>query len=158
MVAVGEDFPHSRPACILIERVGLSHLWRLWPYVTLLSCLLADTPPLHLDARQMDNAEGLLTLRVTSTQARVYCPVCQFLTRRVHSRYVHMVTDLPWGHGVSCSTCRCGSSSARMVAAHAVFYTERLSRLVTPWARRTQRLAYWLAHIALALGGTAGHD
>jgi hypothetical protein len=25
-----------------------------------------------------------------------------------------------------------------------------------PWARRTQRLAYRLAHIALALGGTAG--
>ena len=35
-------------------------------------------------------------------------------------------------------------------------FTERLSRLVSPWARRTQRLAYWLAHIAVALVGTAG--
>jgi len=27
---------------------------------------------------------------------------------------------------------------------------------VAPWARRTQRLAHWLAHIAVALAGTAG--
>jgi transposase len=156
LAAFGDDFSHSRPACILIERVRLSHLWRLWPYVTLLSCLLPDTPPLHLDAWQMDNAEGLLTLRVTSTQARVYGPVCQLPTRRVHNRYVRMVADLPWGAlrvvlhlQVRKFFCANGRCTRRI-------FTERLSQLVTPWARRTQRLAYWLAHIALALGGTAG--
>jgi transposase len=104
----------------------------------------------------MDNAEGLLMLRVTSTQTRVYCPVCQFPTRRVHSRYVRMVADLPWGSWrvvlhlqVRKFFCANGCCPRRI-------FTERLSRLVTPWARRTQRLAYWLAHIALALGGTAG--
>jgi transposase len=124
--------------------------------VTLLPCLLPNAPPLHLDAWQMDNAEGLLMLRVTSTQTRVYCPVCQFPTRRVHSRYVRMVADLPWGSWrvvlhlqVRKFFCANGCCPRRI-------FTERLSRLVTPWARRTQRLAYWLAHIALALGGTAG--
>jgi transposase len=104
----------------------------------------------------MDNAEGLLMLRVTSTQTRVYCPVCQFPTRRVHSRYVRMVADLPWGAWrvvlhlqVRKFFCANGCCPRRI-------FTERLSRLVTPWARRTQRLADWLAHIALALGGTAG--
>jgi len=124
--------------------------------VTLLSCLLPDTPPLHLDAWQMDHAAGLLTLRVRSTQARIYCPVCQFPTRRVHSRYVRTVADLPWGSWrvvlhlqVRKFFCVNGRCTRRI-------FTERLSRLVTPWARRTQRLAYWLVHIALALGGTAG--
>jgi transposase len=124
--------------------------------VTLLSCLFPDTAPLHLDAWQMDHAAGWLTLRVRSTQARIYCPVCQFPTRRVHSRYVRTVADLPWGSWrvvlhlqVRKFFCVNGRCTRRM-------FTERLSRLVTPWARRTQRLAYWLVHIALALGGTAG--
>jgi transposase len=139
-----------------MERVRLSHLWRLWPYLTLLSCLVPDTPPLQLDAWQLDHAEGLLTLRVTSTPARVYCPVCRFPTRRVPSRYVRMVADLPWGAWrvvlhlqVRKFFCANGRCTRRI-------FTERLSQLVAPWARRTPRLAYWLAHIALALGGTAG--
>ena len=104
----------------------------------------------------MDDAEKRLTLHVTSTRALVDCPVCQFPTRRIHSRYVRTVADLPWGpwwvvlhlHGRKffCTNGRC---TRRM-------FTERLAPLVAPWARRTQRLAYWLAHIALALGGTAG--
>ena len=124
--------------------------------MTLLSCLVPDTPPLHLDAWQMDHAAGLLTWRVRSTQARIYCPVCQFPTRRVHSRYVRTVADLPWGSWrvvlhlqVRKFFCVNGRGTRRIC-------TERLSRLVTPWARRTPRLADWLVHIALALGGTAG--
>jgi len=35
-------------------------------------------------------------------------------------------------------------------------FTERLAPLVAPWARRTQRRAQWLVHIAVALAGTAG--
>jgi transposase len=124
--------------------------------VTLLSCLLPDTPPLHLDAWQIDSAEGLLTLRVTSTQARVYCPVCQFPTRRIHSRYVRMVADLPWGawrvvlhlqvRKFFCANGRCPRR----------IFTERLLPLVAPWARRTRRLMHGLINIAVALGGMAG--
>jgi transposase len=124
--------------------------------VTLLSCLLPHTPPLHLDAWRVDDIEGLLTLPVTSTQALVYGPVCRFPTRRIHSRDVRTVADLPWGPWrvllqlhVRKFFCVNGRCPRRI-------FTERLSRLVTPWARRTQRLAHWLAHVALALGGTAG--
>jgi transposase len=124
--------------------------------MTLLSCLLPHAPPLHLDAWTLDDSEGLLTLRVTSTQALVHCPVCQFPTRRIHSRYIRTVADLPWAQWrvvlhlhvrkFFCPNARC----ARRI------FTERLPWLVAPWARRTQRLAAWLAHIALALGGAAG--
>jgi len=124
--------------------------------VTLLTHLLLDGSRLHLDAWHRDHTTTPLTLRVTSTQALVHCPVCRFPTRRVHSRYVRTVADLPWGpwrvvldlhvRKFFCANSRC---PRRM-------FTERLSPLVAPWARRTQRLAHWLAPIAMALAGRAG--
>jgi transposase len=126
--------------------------------VTLLSCVFPAGPPLHLDAWHMDDAARRLTLQVTSTRALVDCPVCQFPTQRIHSRYVRTVADLPWGpwrvvlhlqvRKFFCANGRCPRR----------IFTERLAPLVAPWARRTQRLVYWLAHVALALGGRAGCD
>jgi transposase len=118
--------------------------------------LLPHASLLHLDTWQADETATQLTLQVTSTQALVHCPVCRFPTRRIHSRYVRTVADLPWAQWrvvlqlrvrkFFCTNARC----ARRI------FTERLPRLVAPWARRTQRLAAWLAHIAVALGGAAG--
>lgn len=118
--------------------------------------LLPTTRQLHLDAWQLDDTATQLTLRVTSTQALVHCPVCRFPTRRLHSRYVRTGADLPWGpwrvalqlHGRKCC-CANGRCPRPM-------FTERLSSLVAPWARRTQRLAHWLVHIAVARAGPAG--
>jgi transposase len=124
--------------------------------MTLFTRLLPTTPQLHLDAWHMDDTATQLTLRVTSTQALVHCPVCRFPTRRIHSRYVRTVADLPWGpwrvalqlhvRKFFCANGRCTRH----------IFTERLSVLVAPWARRTQRLAHWLVHIAVELAGTAG--
>jgi transposase len=104
----------------------------------------------------MDDAARRLTLQVTSTRALVDCPACQFPTQRIHSRYVRAVADLPWGpwrvvlhlqvRKFFCANGRCPRR----------IFTERLAPLVAPWARRTQRLVYWLAHVAVALGGRAG--
>jgi transposase len=124
--------------------------------MTLFTRLLPATPQLHLDAWHMDDTATQLTLQVTSTQALVHCPVCRFPTRRIHSRYVRTVADLPWGPWrvvlhlqVRKFFCANGRCTRRI-------FTERLSSLVAPWARRTQRLAHWLVHIALELAGTAG--
>jgi transposase len=124
--------------------------------VTLFTRLLPDVAQLHLDAWHMDDLTTQLTLRVTSTQALVHCPVCWFPMRRVHSRYVRTLADLPWGswrvvlhlqvRKFFCANGRC----TRCI------FTERLAPLVAPWARRTQRLATWLAHIGVALSGAAG--
>jgi transposase len=124
--------------------------------VTLLTRLLPDVSLLHLDAWQMDDTATQLTLQVTSTQALVHCPVCRFPTRRIHSRDVRTVADLPWAQWrvvlqlhVRKFFCANGRCTRRI-------FTERLAPLVAPWARQTQRLAHWLVHIALALAGTAG--
>jgi transposase len=156
LAAFGDSFPHSRLTRILMAKTGASSLWRLWLDVTLFSRLLPQASLLRLDAWQMDHMARQLTWRVTSTQAAVYCPVCRFPTQRVHSRYARTVAALPWGSWrvvlhlrVRKFFCANGRCPRRI-------FTERLAPLVAPWARRTQRLAYWRAHIALALGGTAG--
>src|SRR5918999_2791020 len=124
--------------------------------VTLLTRLLPDASQLHLDAWHMDDTTTQLTLQVTSMQALVHCPVCRFPTRRIHSRYVRTVSDLPWGPWrvvlhlrVRKFFCVNGRGPRRI-------FTERLGPLVAPWARRTQRLVHWLVHIAMVLGGRAG--
>jgi transposase len=118
--------------------------------------LLRDVPPLHLSTWHIDDTTTRLTLRVTSTQALVHCPVCRFPARRIHSRSVRRVADLPWGPRrvvlhlhVRKFFCANGRCTRRI-------FTERLAPLVAPWARRTQRLVHWLVHMAMALGGRAG--
>ena len=122
----------------------------------LLPVLLPHAPQLHLETWQMDTDTAQVTLRLQSTQTLVHCPVCRFPTRRLHSRYRRTVADLPWAHdrvvlqlGVRKFFCTNGRCTRRI-------FTERLPGVVAPWARRTRRLLPWLAHIAWALGGTAG--
>jgi transposase len=124
--------------------------------VTRLTRLLPNVPLLHLEAWQIDDTTTQLTLRVTSTQAMVHCPLCRSPTRRVHRRDGCTVADLPWGPWrvvlhLQVRTCCCtnGRCPRRIFA-------ERLAPLVAPWARRTQRLVQWLVHIAVALAGSAG--
>jgi transposase len=122
----------------------------------LLSCLLPDVPPLHLETWQMDTATAQLTLQVQSTQTLVHCPVCRFPTRRIHSRYRRTELDLPWAqYRVVLQLLVRKFFCANRGCTRRIF-TERLPGVVAPWARRTQRLLQWLAHIALALGGAAG--
>src|SRR5262249_60324423 len=85
----------------------------------------------------MDDLTTQLTLRVTSTQALVHGPICRFPTRRVHSRYVRTVADLPWASWrvvlhlqVRKFFCANGRCPRRI-------FTERLPPPLTPPARPT---------------------
>jgi transposase len=122
----------------------------------LLSRLLPQGAPLHLETWHLDEVAAQLTLRVTSMQALGHCPVCRFPTRRIHSSYQRTLADLPWAHvrvvlqlRVRKFFCANGRCPRRIC-------TERLPGVVAPWARRTERLLQWLLHIAVALGGAAG--
>jgi zinc-finger of transposase IS204/IS1001/IS1096/IS1165 len=121
----------------------------------LVSCLLPHGSPVHLEAWHLNEATAQLTLRVTSTQALVHCPICRFPTRRIHSHYRRTLADLPWAHvrvvlqlGVRQFFCANGRCTRRI-------FTERLPQLVAPWARRTIQLAQRLVALGVALGGTA---
>jgi transposase len=123
---------------------------KLWPWA------LPESRHFQLDAWQIDASAMQITLFVTSTQLLVHCPVCRFPTRRIHSRYMRTVADLPWGpwhvvlHWRVRKFCRANGRCPRRI------FTERLLPFVDPWARRTQRLMHRLVPIAMALGGRAG--
>jgi len=74
----------------------------------------------------------------------------------VHSCYVRTLADLSWAQCrvvLHLQVRKCFYANGRCTRR---VFTERLPRLVAPWARRTQRLEHWLVHVALALAGTAG--
>jgi transposase len=95
------------------------------------------------------------TFRLTKTPTAI-CPSCQQPTSRVHSHYTRTLADVPWAtvavrlflqvRRFFCPTPGC---------VHRIF-TERLPRVVAPWARRTTRLAEQQRHIGLTAGGAAG--
>ena len=95
-----------------------------------------------------------ITLQTISPTAR--CPGCSAPSKRVHSRYTRILSDLPWGsftvqlHLYARKYfCTVRSCSRRI-------FTERLPDIVAPYARRSNRLGEILQLIGFALGGEAG--
>jgi transposase len=81
------------------------------------------------------------------------CPSCSQPSKRMHSRYVRRVADLPiQGKAVQLAMdvrrfqCRTPSCPQRI-------FTERLPQTVSPYARETQRHAATVETLAFALGG-----
>ena len=97
-----------------------------------------------------------VTLSLSTARRTAPCPGCSRRSRRVHSRYLRTVADLPWaGRSISlrvqvrrffCRSRRCPRA----------IFAERLPALVAPRARRTCALQALLLDIACALGGQAG--
>ena len=100
-----------------------------------------------------DSADSIiLTLR--SEIAIAECPLCGMLSRRIHSRYLRQVDDLP---------CAGRKVRIRMITRRFVcevehcrrqIFAERFGDDVVPIrARRTARLESIVHHLGLALGG-----
>lgn len=85
------------------------------------------------------------------------CPGCGELSRRVHSRYVRSLSDLP-AHGrrvriaLTVRRFRCGNG----VCSRVIFAERFGDDIVAAYARRTARLQTIVHHLGLALGGRPG--
>lgn len=99
-------------------------------------------------------AEGAIVVTARGEGREGVCPLCQVSSRRVHSRYVRQVSDLPCSgrrvhlHVVArrffCITQRCRRQ----------IFAERFDEtVVAPRSRRTSRLDRIVHHLGLALGG-----
>lgn len=99
--------------------------------------------------------EGL-TLQVASTNLEAICPGCEQPSRRVQSRYLRTLADLPWGQRPVRLQLQVRRFICRSGACPRSIFTERLPTLVQPYARRTLRLQHRLSELAFALGGEAG--
>ncbi|MGI8911858.1 MAG: ISL3 family transposase [Rubrobacteraceae bacterium] len=97
-----------------------------------------------------------ITLAARTTSAEACCPVCGTLSRRVHSRYVRTLADLPW-QGIPVSVrLHLRRFFCEEVSCERVIFTERLPGVVAHYARRTERLDGLFTHVSFALGGEAG--
>ncbi len=108
--------------------------------------------PAGLALQQVEVDADVTVITVRSAGLETRCPGCGEPTRRVHSRYLRTLLDLPMGGRavrlrVAARRFRCGvPQCARRI------FAERLGP-VAPWARRTARLDALAHHLALALGG-----
>jgi len=99
---------------------------------------------------KIENGTAVITVR--SRAGEVACPDCGAAARRIHSRYVRTLADLPLaGRGVRLQFI------ARRLRCDAALCPRRIfvERLETapPWARRTARLDELVHNLGLALGG-----
>ncbi len=56
--------------------------------------LLPDPSCLHLVRLEAD--EQSMRAVVATTASEALCPLCQYRSESIHSRYVRLVADLPW--------------------------------------------------------------
>ena len=93
---------------------------------------------------------------VTAISEEAQCPLCHQHSARIHSRYVHLVADLPW---MGCAV-RLQLHVRRFFCTNAhctrQIFSERFPSVVEPYARRTTRLTDVFTLIGFALGGEAG--
>jgi hypothetical protein len=96
---------------------------------------------------------GSIVIAAHACAPMAICPSCSHPSRRVHSRYVRRVADLPiQGRTVQLTMdvrrfqCRTPSCPQRI-------FTERLPQTVLPYVRETQRRTASMETLAFALGG-----
>lgn len=96
-----------------------------------------------------------ITVLATTRRSGAVCPCCGVLTRRIHSRYLRRLADLPW-HGLQvCLALTTRRFFCDVPGCSRRIFTERLPGTAAPSARRTTRLATALDALGLALGGEA---
>src|SRR5690348_4223703 len=116
--------------------------------------ILPDPMALRLDAVGVDGDVVVLTVHTAAEEAR--CPACGRVSRRVHSRYMRRVADLPWQGAPVRLGLRVRRFFCDAVACARRVFAERPATVVAPYARRTVRLDAWLWRVAFALGGRPG--
>jgi transposase len=112
--------------------------------------------PAGLAVEQVVVNSDRVVVAVRARAATASCPLCRRRSRRVHSRYVRHLGDLPWqgriGHldlqvrRFRCSVPKCPRR----------IFAEHLPEVALPRVRRTVRLAEAQRRIALHAGGEAG--
>jgi zinc-finger of transposase IS204/IS1001/IS1096/IS1165 len=110
--------------------------------------------PNGLVAESVSSVGETMIVTARAKVGEASCPLCGEMSRRVHSRYVRYVRDLPCsGQGVRlCLTTR--RFSCERPECPGRIFAERFAETVLPArARRTSRLEHIVHHLGLALGG-----
>jgi transposase len=117
--------------------------------------ILPDNDELALEHWSLENER--MMLYVYATRPEVKCPHCGTESRRVHSRYVRTLSDLPCSRFVVqlvwcvrrffCDNARCAR----------VTFAEQLPSVAARYARRTARVVTSVRQVGFVVGGQVGH-
>lgn len=107
-----------------------------------------------LQLERVANLTGLFFVTVRTTKSTAQCPLCHFVSERVHSRYFRQVSDLSWAGSqvelrLQVRRFFCLNSECKRTT-----FAERLTHIAA-YARRTDRLAAVLNSLGMELGGEA---
>lgn len=115
---------------------------------------LSSLVPAGLSVEQFEICDGILMVTALARNRQATCPCCSSPSRRVHSRYVRHVMDLPTnGRSIRLRLItrrfRCDVETCRRK-----IFAERFGDdIVAERARRTGRMECIVHHLGLALGG-----
>lgn len=117
----------------------------------LTSLLMPWLPGLRLGT--ITALEGRIVVTLESVQAEPVCPLCGQVSHSRHSWYQRSLFDLPWAGICVQLQLRVRRMFCRTSDCRRAIFTERLSCLAVPYARRTKRLAEEQRQLALHQGG-----
>jgi transposase len=121
-----------------------------------LSKSLLSLLPVGLIVDRVVTAHDRVVVAVRARAAASPCPLCQCRSRRVHSRYVRCLGDLPWQGRVGQLELQVRRFRCADPACPRRVFAERLPAVALPRVRRTTRLAEAQRRIAFSAGGEAG--
>jgi transposase len=104
----------------------------------------------------VENGADYMTILAQATASQARCPVCQELSRHIHSHYLRVPQDLPSSGKPIRLRLEVRRFRCRNAACLGRIFCERLPDVVAVKAQRAVRLAKTLTTIGLALGGQAG--
>lgn len=108
-----------------------------------------------LDLDEIYTDEKQIAFMLTSTQCAA-CPQCQQQSHATHSQYQRRIADLPCAGMTVCLQVQVRKFFCHNPGCRQVVFSERLSSLAAPYARRTQRLGQEQQRLGLDLGGEVG--
>ena len=101
-------------------------------------------------------AENRVTMVARSTQPAGQCPQCHATSRRVHSRYMRTVADLPCVGQVLTVSLQVRRFFCEAPHCPHRTFAERFGTVLLPYARRLSRLTEALVALAFSTGGEGG--
>lgn len=121
----------------------------------LLQHLLPGQTDLALNCWDLNTGANQIVAQLSSTQSVAACPLCHCPSHRIHSHYERTLKDLPLAQFTLVILLTVGKFFCLNDSCKRRIFSERLPKVVAPWARRTARYTEKLKAMGLALGGAA---
>lgn len=109
-----------------------------------------------LDVRHLSIGPELIVIQLAHRGGSSACPLCSSSSRRVHSRYMRTIADLPWRNTPVVLRWEVRRFWCEEQSCRRKIFAEPLEPLVTRRARTTRRLDQTLADIGIECGGEPG--